>query len=59
MYCRSIMSLYNHVAPISWYDECSETRAWGVLGEPGALQELDICSDNPSDIVKEIWKRLE
>jgi hypothetical protein len=53
------MSLYNHIVPISWYEECTEARACGVLGEPGALQEIDITSDSPFEIVQEIWKRLE
>lgn len=53
------MSLYAHVAPISWYEECSETRACGVVGAKGALQEVDITSNSQFEIVETMWKRLE
>ena len=52
------MSLYAHVAPISWYEECSETRACGV-GVPGARQEVDITSDSKFEIVQTMWKMLD
>ena len=52
------MSLYAHVAPISWYEECSVTRACGV-GVPGALQEVDITSDSKFEIVQTMWKMLD
>jgi hypothetical protein len=57
--CRNNMALYNHVAPISWYEDASEKRACGELGLPGALQVVDISYDSKFDIVQEMWKKLD
>lgn len=59
---RSIASINAHVAPISWYEECNEKQACGVLGEPGALQEIETTVDSQDahfDLVHQLWEKLE